>query len=58
MKDPRTGSLYVFPLKGLEQDQVKNLNELSTLLGLGDSGIDEIHSYRGVFGSHVAQGGM
>ncbi len=106
LKDPHTGSLYVFPLKGLEQDQVKNLNQLSTLLGLGDSGnvydgdtsaykkrklresqphaiftnpdmlhlaiipfhrkwedffrrlryvvIDEIHSYRGVFGSHVA----
>lgn len=105
--DPNARSLYVFPLKGLEQDQVKNLNELSGSLGFGVAGavydgdttayrrkkireavpnviftnpdmlhlgiipfhrkwgdlfsnlkyvvIDEIHSYRGVFGSHVAQ---
>ena len=100
-------ALYLFPLKGLEQDQVRNLNELSSELGLGEVGavydgdtpsgrrkeirenlpnviftnpdmlhlallpfhrkwedffrglrfvvIDEIHSYRGVFGSHMAQ---
>jgi DEAD/DEAH box helicase domain-containing protein len=105
--DPRSTALYLFPLKGLEQDQVKNINELSGLLGMGDTGvvydgdtpghtrkkireavppivftnpdmlhlaflpfhknwedlfghlqyvvIDEIHGYRGVFGSHVAQ---
>jgi len=28
MEDPRSRALYIFPLKGLEQDQVKNLNEL------------------------------
>lgn len=105
--DPNARSLYVFPLKGLEQDQVRNLNELSDSLGFGVAGavydgdttayrrkqireavpnviftnpdmlhlgiipfhrkwedlfrnlkyvvVDEIHSYRGVFGSHVAQ---
>jgi DEAD/DEAH box helicase domain-containing protein len=107
MEDPRSTALYLFPLKGLEQDQLRNLNELSGLLGIGEAGkvydgdtaspvrrnireflphviftnpdmlhraiipfhtkweeffrnlkfvvIDEIHSYRGVFGSHVAQ---
>ncbi len=28
MKNPEQKALYIFPLKGLEQDQVKNLNEL------------------------------
>jgi DEAD/DEAH box helicase domain-containing protein len=28
MEDPEQRALYIFPLKGLEQDQVKNLNEL------------------------------
>jgi len=28
MDNPDTKALYIFPLKGLEQDQVKNLNEL------------------------------
>lgn len=107
LADPHSTALYLFPLKGLEQDQVKNLNELSGLLGMGNAGeiydgdtaahmrktireavppviftnpdmlhlallpfhkkwegffshlqyvvIDEIHSYRGVFGSHVSQ---
>jgi DEAD/DEAH box helicase domain-containing protein len=107
LDDGSTQALYIFPLKGLEQDQVKNLNELSTEIGLGNVGevydgdtpakrrqeireslpnvifsnpdmlhlaflpfhkkweglfrnlkyivIDEIHTYRGVFGSHVAQ---
>ena len=105
--DGNTRALFIFPLKGLEQDQMKNLNELSESLGLGSVGevydgdtpaerrreirenlpnviftnpdmlhlaflpyhgnwkelfrslkfivIDEIHTYRGVFGSHVAQ---
>ena len=105
--DPQSTALYLFPLKGLGQDQLKNLNELSGLLGMGKTGeiydgdtpaaerkrirdtvppvlftnpdmlhlallpfhrkwedffrrlrfvvIDEIHSYRGVFGSHVSQ---
>jgi DEAD/DEAH box helicase domain-containing protein len=105
--DPHTNALYLFPLKGLEQDQLRNLNELSGLLGIGDTGevydgdtsahmrrrireampnviftnpdmlhlallpfhkkwegffrslkyviVDEIHAYRGVFGSHIAQ---
>jgi len=116
LKDPSTRALYLFPLKGLEQDQVKNLNGLLQSLGIGAySGpgrplapaevydgdttayrrkkireripnvvftnpdmlhfainayhpkweefftnlryvvIDEIHAYRGVFGSNVAQ---
>ncbi|MEW6109158.1 MAG: DEAD/DEAH box helicase [Nitrospirota bacterium] len=105
--DPDARSLYIFPLKGLEQDQLRNLNELSSELGIQNAGdvydgdttaykrkkiraslpnviftnpdmlhlaiipfhrkweaffrhlkyviIDEIHTYRGVFGSHVAQ---
>lgn len=28
IEDPDTKALYIFPLKGLEQDQVKNLNEI------------------------------
>ena len=28
IENPETRALYIFPLKGLEQDQVKNLNEL------------------------------
>jgi DEAD/DEAH box helicase domain-containing protein len=106
MEDPMTHALYIFPLKGLEQDQLRNLNELSSAIGLSEAGavydgdtsayrrkkirespphvlftnpdmlhlailpfhkkwedffvrlryviIDEIHSYRGVFGSNVA----
>ncbi len=105
--DPHAQALYIFPLKGLEQDQLKNLIELSSELGIerggavydGDTSayqrkkireslpnviftnpdmlhlallpfhrkwdaffrnlkyivVDEIHSYRGVFGSHVGQ---
>jgi DEAD/DEAH box helicase domain-containing protein len=118
LEDPAARALYVFPLKGLEQDQVGGLNELLGALGLhpepgprekdplsgaevydGDTPqhrrgkiraapptavftnpdmlhlallphhrgwaelfrnlryvvIDEIHTYRGVFGSHAAQ---
>ena len=106
LEDSAARSLYIFPLKGLEQDQMKNLKELSSALGLDNTGsvydgdtsaqkrkeirgalpnviftnpdmlhlallpfhkkwedffralkyivIDEIHSYRGVFGSNVA----
>jgi DEAD/DEAH box helicase domain-containing protein len=107
LQDPMSRALYVFPLKGLEQDQLKNLGELAEWLEIGNVGavydgdttayrrkkirdnlpnvvftnpdmlhlainafhpkwenflmnlryvvIDEIHAYRGVFGSHVAQ---
>jgi DEAD/DEAH box helicase domain-containing protein len=106
LADRLARALYIFPLKGLEQDQLRNLNELSLSLGLSDTGevydgdtpayrrkkireslpnvlftnpdmlhlailpfhkkwedffarlryviVDEIHSYRGVFGSNVA----
>jgi DEAD/DEAH box helicase domain-containing protein len=104
---PTARALYIFPLKGLEQDQLRSLNEVSRLLKLkntaeiydGDTTqyrrskirenppniiitnpdmlhlgilayhekwpdffknlkyvvIDELHTYRGVLGSHVAQ---
>ncbi|RPI36672.1 MAG: DEAD/DEAH box helicase [Nitrospiraceae bacterium] len=107
LDDPDAKALYIFPLKGLEQDQLKTLKELSSALGIDNAGevydgdtiaaqrrqireclpnviftnpdmlhlalipfhkkwedffrrlnyivVDEIHSYRGVFGSHVAQ---
>lgn len=107
INDPSSRSLFLFPLKGLEQDQVKTLNGISVEAGLGTTGfvydgdtpplqrkqirealpniiftnpdmlhlailpfhrkwedlfrhltyvvVDEIHSYRGVFGAHVAQ---
>ena len=107
MDEPRTRALYLFPLKGLEQDQLRSLNEVSRAVGMGDIGdvydgdtpahrrkqirdalpnviftnpdmlhlallpfhrkwkeffsglryvvVDEIHTYRGVFGSHVSQ---
>ncbi|MEE9614608.1 MAG: DEAD/DEAH box helicase [Thermodesulfobacteriota bacterium] len=107
LKEPGSRALYLFPLKGLEQDQLKALRELSSslpfentaeiydgdttqyrrkkirenppsvlftnpdMLHLGINAyhekwqkffsslkfviVDEIHTYRGVFGSHVAQ---
>ncbi|MEJ2255112.1 MAG: DEAD/DEAH box helicase [Nitrospirota bacterium] len=107
LKEPEARALYIFPLKGLEQDQLGNLLELAGALGLENAGavydgdtsgyrrrkirenppsvvftnpdmihyafaayhpkwetffrnlryvvIDEIHTYRGVFGSNVAQ---
>ncbi len=107
MDDAHSASLFIFPLKGLEQDQLRNLKELSDALGIDNAGevydgdtaaqkrkdiresppnviftnpdmlhlaiipfhrkwadffrhlryvvIDEIHTYRGVFGSNVAQ---
>ncbi|MEJ2697958.1 MAG: DEAD/DEAH box helicase [Candidatus Sulfobium sp.] len=107
LADAGAKSLYVFPLKGLEQDQMRALNSLSSSIGIGNAGevydgdttpyrrkkireappnavftnpdmlhlallpfhdkwadffrhlryviVDEIHSYRGVFGSHAAQ---
>lgn len=106
LKDPESTALYIFPLKGLIQDQIRALNLLNDSMGLvnlsaiydGDTTsyrrrkirednpniiftnpdmihlainpfhdnwagffrnlkfivIDEIHTYRGVFGSHVA----
>jgi DEAD/DEAH box helicase domain-containing protein len=107
LEDPEARALYIFPLKGLEQDQFNNLAGLAEALGIDNVGavydgdttayrrrkirdnlpnviftnpdmlhlainafhpkweaffrklryvvIDEIHTYRGVFGSHVAQ---
>ncbi|MFH1092301.1 MAG: DEAD/DEAH box helicase [Pseudomonadota bacterium] len=108
LENPETKALYLFPLKALEQDQLKVVREMSALLGLGriraevydgdtspyrrkkiresppqiiitnpemlhlsllayhDSWaevwrsleyvvIDEVHTYRGIFGSHIAQ---
>ena len=106
MADRQTKALCIFPLKGLEQDQMRSLNEIARLLGIDNTGdvydgdttaqkrmqirdaipnviftnpdmlhyallpfhkkweeffknlkyvvIDEIHTYRGVFGSHVS----
>ncbi len=109
LENPETRALYIFPLKGLEQDQVKNLNELLNMVRVthnsqlcavydGDTTpyrrkkirekipnaiftnpdmihlalnpfhkkweeffknlkyivVDEIHTYRGVFGSNVS----
>ncbi len=34
LREPESRALYIFPLKGLEQDQVKELNQLFTGLGL------------------------
>ncbi len=112
LEDPSTKALYIYPLKGLEQDQIRNLNELLHDVGIEGVGklspaevydgdttpyrrrkirewlppvvftnpdmlhlainafhpkwegflrrlrfvvIDEIHAYRGVFGSNVSQ---
>ncbi len=107
LEDSSTHALYIFPLKGLEQDQLSLLEEFQTLLSVenlcaiydGDTSsyrrkkirlkppnivltnpdmlhlailpfhdrwegffrglryvvIDEIHTYRGVLGSHMAQ---
>jgi DEAD/DEAH box helicase domain-containing protein len=106
IEDPEAKALYIFPMKGLEQDQLKTLKELASSLGIDNAGevydgdtkaamrkeirdclpnviftnpdmlhlglipfhkkwadffrrlkyivVDEIHAYRGVFGSHVA----
>ena len=108
LRDPSSRALYIFPLKALAQDQLKNLSTLSDLLGLstrsvagiydGDTTgyqrksirqdppgiiisnpdmlhlsflpnhlawesylknlkyiiVDEVHTYRGIFGSNVA----
>ena len=37
MENPGTKALYIFPMKGLEQDQVKNLNGLFAALGVHSS---------------------
>jgi len=108
LENPKSRALYLFPLKALEQDQMKVLEQMNALLGLGrvnscvydgdtspyrrkkirespphviitnpdmlhlsmlayhDSWaelwrnvsfvvIDEVHTYRGIFGSHIAQ---
>lgn len=107
IKDPGARALYIFPLKGLEQDQLKKVQALAKSIGLknaaeiydGDTSqyrrgkirkdppsilitnpdmlhlgilafhakweqffsnlkyvvIDELHSYRGVLGSHMAE---
>jgi len=107
LEDPRSAALYIYPLKGLEQDQLRNLSDLAVSIGLQNTGqvydgdtpasqrrkireelpnviftnpdmlhlallpfhrkweglfrnlkfvvVDEVHSYRGVFGTHVAQ---
>ena len=34
LREPESRALYIFPLKGLEQDQVKELNQLFTGLGI------------------------
>jgi DEAD/DEAH box helicase domain-containing protein len=38
LQDPESRALYVFPLKGLEQDQLKNLGELVGRLGIENAG--------------------
>ncbi len=38
IEDPGAKALYIFPLKGLEQDQVKNLNELFLAVGIHAAG--------------------
>ncbi len=48
-EDPETKALYIFPLKGLEQDQVKNLNELFYAIGIA--------SPSPPFHSHLGKGG-
>jgi len=106
--DPRARALYLFPLKALEQDQIKVFQKISKAAGLGDVSaavydgdtspyrrkqirsqvprvlftnpdmlhrailphhetwktffenlafvvLDEVHTYRGIFGSHMAQ---
>lgn len=39
-------ALFLFPLKALEHDQLKNLSFVV---------LDEVHTYRGIFGSHLSQ---
>ena len=39
MKNPEQKALYIFPLKGLEQDQVKNLNELFHAITVADASV-------------------
>jgi len=37
MDDAHSASLFIFPLKGLEQDQLRNLKELSDALGIDNA---------------------
>ena len=48
MEQPGTKALYIFPLKGLEQDQVKNLNELFSAAGIRMTGGDRSSARRAV----------
>ncbi|MBI2763090.1 MAG: DEAD/DEAH box helicase [Chloroflexi bacterium] len=67
--DPSARALFLFPTKALGQDQVAELAGLAMASDLSISAatydgdlfeqvqvivIDELHTYRGVFGSHVA----
>lgn len=54
MENPETRALYIFPLKGLEQDQVKSLNELFSALGMRlPSSPHSSHTKKGSKGSKV-----
>lgn len=48
MEHPETKALYIFPLKGLEQDQVKNLNELFSAAGIRMTNGKRSSSHRAV----------
>jgi len=50
LENPGHRALYIFPLKGLEQDQVKNLNELYDVLHIslkGEEITEKIKEYTG-----------
>ena len=38
IEDPDARALYIFPMKGLEQDQLKTLKELASSLGIDNAG--------------------
>lgn len=44
IENPETRALYIFPLKGLEQDQVKNLNELFYEVGINPPSLPSFKS--------------
>ncbi|HSB52264.1 MAG TPA: DEAD/DEAH box helicase [Dissulfurispiraceae bacterium] len=46
LEDPEARALYVFPLKGLEQDQVRNLNDLLAACGVGEGARGAAHVRR------------
>lgn len=53
MEDRNSTALYIFPLKGLEQDQVKNLNELFRSLGINGTAGSSSPGRKGVRGSVI-----